>query len=132
MRPACPICMDSSSNKFVSCFNKCSFECCLRCFNKILKLNELDLVEFSCPQCRGVSVKGVDRRFSNFIKNNNKVLRRVNELIEERMRQQSNRLLAVAWNTFRYDNDSERNNEIVMDGLTNEEIANIFWTNISD
>lgn len=131
MRPACPICMDGSSNKMISCFNNCSFECCLQCFNKILKLNELDLVEFSCPQCRGVSVKNADRRFSNFIKNNNKVLRRVNQLIEERMRQQSNRLLSVAWNTFRYDNDSERNNEIVMDGLTNEEIANIFWTNIN-
>lgn len=131
MRPACPICMDGSSNKMISCFSGCSFDCCLQCFNKILKLNELDLVEFSCPQCRRVSVKGVDRRFSNFIKNNNRVLRRVNQLYEDDIRDKNNRLLAVAWNQFRYDNDNQINNQIVMDGLTNDEIANIFWTNIS-
>lgn len=124
MYPACPICMNHS-NKMVSCFSGCSFDCCLQCFNKILKLNEVDLVEYCCPQCRRPSIQSRDRRFDNFIRNNNRVLRRIIVLHSDKIKEQNNRLLSIAWNEFRNDDSSN----IVMDGLTNEELANMSWWN---
>jgi len=70
MYPRCPICFNNT-NKMVSCFSGCTLDCCLSCFCKIIKLNEVDRVQFDCPQCRGSSIQSRDRRFDNFIKNNN-------------------------------------------------------------
>lgn len=119
MQPVCPICIDHS-NKMVMCFSGCSFECCISCFCKILKLNEV--VQFTCPQCRGVSIQARDRRFSNFIRNNTKVLRRIIVLHNDKLTTQNTLLLAYAWEDFRSDN-------IIEDGLTNEELANMTWFN---
>lgn len=124
MYPACPICMNHS-NKMVSCFSGCSFDCCLQCFNKILKLNEVERVQFNCPQCRGTSIQSRDRTFDNFIRNNNRVLRRIIVLHSDKIREQNNRLLSIAWNEFRND----VSNSIVINGLTNEELANMAWWN---
>lgn len=95
----CPICF-SSSGRFVSCFGKCHFECCLTCFTKILKLNSIDCIEYNCPNCRHQSIKNRDRRFTNFINHNNKIQRSIIQLYETKIQEDQQILLSLAWNEF--------------------------------
>lgn len=96
--PECPICFNQS-NRQVTCFSRCSFRCCVNCFANTLKYTHR--VEHTCPQCRGLSVKGTDRRFTNFINNHNQCLRRVNQLYEDHEREQTIRMVTIMWNAYR-------------------------------
>ena len=72
----CNICYNDISYG-VNCFAKCKIVICHNCLLNLLKLN--DSIEYCCPQCRHISIKNKDKRFTKFI--NKKCLEKVVELL---------------------------------------------------
>jgi len=95
----CNICYNDISYG-VQCFGKCNFICCHECFLNLLKLNIVDCVEYSCPQCRITSIKNKDKRFTRIINNNKKFLKKLVQLFEAKLEQTNTRILSTAWNEF--------------------------------
>ena len=95
----CNICYDDISYG-IHCFGKCNFVVCHNCFINLLKLNIVDCVEYCCPMCRFTSIKNKDKRFTRFINNNKKFLKKIVELYENKLEQTNTRTLATAWNEF--------------------------------
>ena len=98
----CPICFVGFKNG-VRCFGSCNMELCLQCFNKILKVNVVDDIEYSCPQCRNTCIKNLDKRFSKFLNNNKKCLKRIVILLEQRLEQKSKNEVDNTWEQFTLD-----------------------------
>lgn len=84
----------------IKCFERCSFIVCHNCFPNLLKLNNLDCVEYSCPMCRNTFVKNRDKRFARFLNNNKKCLKKIVQLYEVKFRQHTARIVATAWDEF--------------------------------
>jgi hypothetical protein len=95
----CNVCYNDCSYG-VNCFAKCSYVICHDCFLNLLNLNIVDCVEYSCPQCRNKSVKNNDKRFTRFINNNKKCLKKIVQLYESKLEQTNTRTLSSAWNEF--------------------------------
>ena len=82
----CDVCYDNKQE--VACFGNCSFNLCVDCFNKLLKLNIVGDIEFCCPQCRITSIKNKDNHFTTFINNNSSSLVTIVELLENKIERQ--------------------------------------------
>jgi len=95
----CVICMEGYKNG-VKCFGSCSLEVCIGCFNKILNINEVQDICMICPQCRHLSVKGLDNKFSKYVSNNKKCLKRIVSLLEDRLDRKSKYVLDISWANF--------------------------------
>lgn len=95
----CMICYNDISYG-IHCFEKCSFVVCHICFLNMIKLNNLDCVEYCCPMCRNTSVKNKDKLFTRFINNNKKILKKIVQLYEIKFRQHTARIVATAWSEF--------------------------------
>ena len=91
----------------INCFEKCNFVICHNCFLNILKLNDLDCVEYCCPQCRHTSIKNNDKRFTRFINNNKKFLKKIVQLYETKFKQHTTQNVSFAWSEF----NRQRNEE---------------------
>lgn len=98
----CSICFDGFKNG-VKCFGSCSLVICIGCFNKILKVNVVDDIEYSCPQCRNTCIKTLDRTFTKFLNNNKKCLKRIVFLLEQRLEQKSKNEVDNTWEQFTLD-----------------------------
>ena len=70
------------------------------CFVKLLKLNISDIIEYNCPQCRHISIKNKDERFTKFVNKNKKCLKRVVQLFEDKLEQTNTRRLSNTWEAF--------------------------------
>jgi hypothetical protein len=79
----CDVCYDNKPE--VACFGNCSFNLCVTCFNKILKMNIVGDIEFCCPQCRITSIKNKDNHFTDFINHNLSTLITVTGLLEKKV-----------------------------------------------
>ena len=84
----------------INCFEKCNFVICHNCFINILKLNVLDYVEYCCPQCRHTSIKNNDKRFTRFINNNKKFLKKIVQLYETKFKIHTTQIVSTAWSEF--------------------------------
>ena len=104
----CNICYNDISYG-IHCFGKCNFIICHTCFLNLLKLNIVDTIEYSCPQCRITSIKNKDKQFTRFINNNKKFLKKINQIYETKLGQINTTVLSTAWNEF-----SRQTNERVM------------------
>jgi len=91
----------------INCFEKCNFVICHNCFINILKLNVLDYVEYCCPQCRHTSIKNQDKRFTRFLNNNKKFLKKIVQLYETKFKQHTTQNVSFAWSEF----NRQRNEE---------------------
>ena len=98
----CSICFDGFKNG-VKCFGSCSLVICIGCFNKILKVNVVDDIEYSCPQCRNTCIKNLDRTFTKFLNNNKKCLKRIVFLLEQNIEQKTRQNVDNTWEQFTLD-----------------------------
>ena len=117
----CSVCFEGYKNG-VRCFGKCSLEICLSCFNKILNINEVQDICMICPQCRHLSVKGLDNKFSKYVSNNKKCLKRIVYLLENHIDNESKRMLENTWEAF-----NTRVNEQIWLHLTPDQLADITY-----
>ena len=117
----CSVCFEGYKNG-VKCFGKCSLEICLSCFNKILNINEVQDICMICPQCRHLSVKGLDNKFSKYVSNNKKCLKRIVFLLENHIDNESKRMLENTWEAF-----NTRVNEQIWLQLTPDQLADITY-----
>ena len=118
----CSVCFNGYKNG-VRCFGSCNMELCLQCFNKILKVNVVDDIEYSCPQCRYTCIKNLDKRFSKFLNNNKKCLKRIVILLEQRLEQKSKQSVDNTWDQFTLNLDEHIHEHLV--NLTPEQLAQI-------
>lgn len=95
----CNICYNDISYG-INCFGKCKFVICHDCFLNLLKLNALDCIEYCCPMCRSTYVKNKDKRFTRYINNNKKVLKKIVQLYEIKFKQHTQRIVATSWEEF--------------------------------
>ena len=98
----CCVCFNGYKNG-VRCFGSCNMELCLQCFNSILKLNVVDDIEYSCPQCRNTCIKNLDRTFTKFLNNNKKCLKRIVFLLEQNIEQKTRQNVDNTWEQFTLD-----------------------------
>ena len=117
----CVICMEGFKNG-VKCFGSCSLVICIGCFNKILNINEVQDICMICPQCRHLSVKGLDNKFSKYVSNNKKCLKRIVFLLEQCIDNESKRMLENTWEAF-----NTRVNEQIWLHLTPDQLADITY-----
>ena len=117
----CVICMEGFKNG-VKCFGSCSLVICIGCFNKILNINEVQDICMICPQCRHLSVKGLDNKFSKYVSNNKKCLKRIVYLLENHIDNESKRMLENTWEAF-----NTRVNEQIWLHLTPDQLADITY-----
>ena len=117
----CSVCFEGYKNG-VRCFGKCSLEICLSCFYKILNINEVQDIYMICPQCRHLSVKGLDNKFSKYVSNNKKCLKRIVFLLEQCIDNESKRMLENTWEAF-----NTRVNEQIWLHLTPDQLADITY-----
>jgi len=115
------VCFEGYKNG-VKCFGSCSLEICLSCFNKILNINEVQDICMICPQCRHLSVKGLDNKFSKYVSNNKKCLKRIVFLLEQCIDNESKRMLENTWEAF-----NTRVNEQIWLHLTPDQLADITY-----
>ena len=115
----CSVCFNGYKNG-VRCFGSCNMELCLQCFNCILKVNVVDDIEYSCPQCRYTCIKNLDKRFSRFLNNNKKCLKRIVILLEQRLEQKSKNEVDHTWQQFNIDLDEHIHEHLV--NLTPEQL----------
>ena len=108
----CSICFDGFKNG-VKCFGSCSLVICIGCFNKILKVNVVDDIEYSCPQCRNTCIKNLDKRFSKFLNNNKKCLKRIVILLEQRLEQKSKNEVDNTWEQFNINLDEHIHEHLI-------------------
>jgi len=95
----CCVCYESYKNG-VRCFGDCKLDLCLTCFNSVLKMNRVDDIEYSCPQCRHTSIKNEDKKFTKFLNNNKSCLKRMVKLLEQRLDQNTKYELDISWANF--------------------------------
>ena len=98
----CCVCFNGYKNG-VRCFGSCNMELCISCFNKILKVNVVDDIEYSCPQCRNTCIKNLDRTFTKFLNNNKKCLKRIVFLLEQNIEQKTRQNVDNTWEQFTLD-----------------------------
>ena len=108
----CSVCFNGYKNG-VRCFGSCNMELCLQCFNKILKVNVVDDIEYSCPQCRYTCIKNLDNKFSKFLNNNKKCLKRIVILLEQRLEQKSKNEVDHTWQQFNIDLDEHIHEHLI-------------------
>ena len=108
----CSICFEGFKNG-VKCFGSCSLLICIGCFNKILKVNVVDDIEYSCPACRTTSIKNLDRTFTKFLNNNKKCLKRIVILLEQRLEQKSKNEVDNTWEQFNIDLDTHIHEHLI-------------------
>lgn len=118
----CCVCFNGYKNG-VRCFGSCNMELCLQCFNSILKVNVVDDIEYSCPQCRNTSIKNLDRNFTKFLYNNKKCLKRIVILLEQRLEQKSKQSVDNTWEQFNIDLDEHIHEHLI--NLSPEQLAEI-------
>ena len=118
----CCVCFNGYKNG-VRCFGSCNMELCLQCFNSILKVNVVDDIEYSCPQCRNTSIKNLDRNFTKFLYNNKKCLKRIVILLEQRLEQKSKNEVDNTWQQFNIDLDEHIHEHLI--NLSPEQLAEI-------
>ena len=118
----CSICFEGFKNG-VKCFGSCSLLICIGCFNKILNINEVQDICMICPQCRHLSVKGLDNKFSKYVSNNKKCLKRIVILLEQRLEQKSKNEVDNTWEQFNIDLDTHIHEHLI--NLTPEQLAEI-------
>ena len=118
----CCVCFNGYKNG-VRCFGSCNMELCLQCFNSILKVNVVDDIEYSCPQCRNTSIKNLDRNFTKFLYNNKKCLKRIVILLEQRLEQKSKQSVDNTWEQFTLDLDEHIHEHLI--NLSTEQLAEI-------
>ena len=118
----CSICFEGFKNG-VKCFGSCSLVICIGCFNKILKVNVVDDIEYSCPACRNTSIKNLDRTFTKFLNNNKKCLKRIVILLEQRLEQKSKNEVDNTWEQFNIDLDTHIHEHLI--NLTPGQLAEI-------
>ena len=118
----CSVCFEGYKNG-VKCFGSCSLVICIGCFNKILKVNVVDDIEYSCPQCRNTSIKNLDRNFTKFLYNNKKCLKRIVILLEQRLEQKSKQSVDNTWEQFTLDLDEHIHEHLI--NLSPEQLAEI-------
>ena len=118
----CCVCFNGYKNG-VKCFGSCSLVICIGCFNKILKVNVVDDIEYSCPQCRNTSIKNLDRDFTKFLNNNKKCLKRIVILLEQRLEQKSKQSVDNTWEQFTLDIDEHIHEHLI--NLSTEQLAEI-------
>jgi hypothetical protein len=118
----CCVCFNGYKNG-VRCFGSCNMELCLQCFNSILKVNVVDDIEYSCPQCRNTSIKNLDRNFTKFLYNNKKCLKRIVVLLEQRLEQKSKQSVDNTWEQFTLDLDEHIHEHLI--NLSTEQLAEI-------
>ena len=116
----CSVCFEGYKNG-VRCFGKCSLEICLSCFNKILNINEVQDICMICPQCRHLSVKGLDNKFSKYVSNNKKCLKRIVFLLEQNIEQKTRQNVDNTWEQFTLDLVDEHIHEHLIN-LTPEQL----------
>jgi len=75
-----------------------------------------------CPQCRHLSVKGLDNKFSKYVSNNKKCLKRIVYLLENHIDNESKRMLENTWEAF-----NTRVNEQIWLHLTPDQLADITY-----
>jgi hypothetical protein len=117
----CSVCFEGYKNG-VRCFGSCSLEVCIGCFNKILNINEVQDICMICPQCRHLSVKNLDNKFSKYVSNNKKCLKRIVYLLENHIDNESKRMLENTWEAF-----NTRVNEQILIHLTPDQLADITY-----
>ena len=115
----CPICFVGFKNG-VRCFGSCNINICLQCFNKILKVNVVQDIEYSCPQCRNTCIKNLDKQFTKFLNNNKKCLKRIVFLLENYIEQKSKNEVDNTWQQFNIDLDEHIHNHLI--NLTPEQL----------
>jgi hypothetical protein len=118
----CCVCFNGYKNG-VRCFGSCNMELCLQCFNSILKVNVVDDIEYSCPQCRYTCIKNLDRNFTKFLYNNKKCLKRIVILLEQRLEQKSKQSVDNTWEQFTLDLDEHIHEHLI--NLSTEQLAEI-------
>ena len=118
----CCVCFNGYKNG-VRCFGSCNMELCLQCFNSILKVNVVDDIEYSCPQCRNTSIKNLDRNFTKFLYNNKKCLKRIVILLEQCLEQKTRQSVDNTW--IQYNNDIEQHIHEHLINLSPEQLAEI-------
>ena len=67
----------------------------------------MDCVEYCCPQCRHTSIKNKDKRFTRFINNNKKFLKKIIQLYETNLKQHTTQVVATAWSDFNRQTNEE-------------------------
>lgn len=102
----CCVCF-SGYKHGVRCFGECNMELCIECFNKIIKLNAVDDIEYCCPQCRHKTIKNLDRNFTKFLNNNKKCLKRIVYLLEAKLDNQSKINMNHTWVQFNANLDED-------------------------
>ena len=117
----CSVCFEGYKNG-VRCFGSCSLEVCIGCFNKISNINEVQDICMICPQCRHLSVKNLDNKFTKFLNNNKKCLKRIVFLLENHIDNESKRMLENTWEAF-----NTRVNEQILIHLTPDQLADITY-----
>ena len=117
----CSVCFEGYKNG-VKCFGSCSLVICIGCFNKILNINEVQDICMICPQCRHLSVKNLDNKFSKYVSNNKKCLKRIVFLLENHIDNESKRMLENTWEAF-----NTRVNEQIWLHLTPDQLADITY-----
>jgi hypothetical protein len=117
----CSVCFEGYKNG-VKCFGSCSLVICIGCFNKILNINEVQDICMICPQCRHLSVKNLDNKFTKFLNNNKKCLKRIVFLLENHIDNESKRMLENTWEAF-----NTRVNEQILIHLTPDQLADITY-----
>ena len=99
------------------------FDCYSTTHNKILNINEVQDICMICPQCRHLSVKGLDNKFSKYVSNNKKCLKRIVILLEQRLEQKSKNEVDNTWEQFNIDLDTHIHEHLI--NLTPGQLAEI-------
>ena len=118
----CSVCFEGYKNG-VKCFGSCSLVICIGCFNKILKVNVVDDIEYSCPACRNTCIKNLDKRFSKFLNNNKKCLKRIVNLLEQSLEQKTRPSVDHQWIQFNHDIEQRIHDRMI--NLTPEELTEL-------
>ena len=91
----CDICYDGRG--VVGCFGGCSLNICLDCFNRLLKINIVGDIEYSCPQCRCISRKNLDTHFTDFVNGSHTTLLKMISLLEDKVETNQVGMLDGQW-----------------------------------
>jgi hypothetical protein len=118
----CCVCFNGYKNG-VRCFGSCNMELCLQCFNSILKVNVVDDIEYCCPQCRNTCIKNVDVKFTKYLNNNKKCLKRIVFLLEQNIEQKTRPSVDHEWIQFNHDIEQRIHDRMI--NLTPEELTEL-------
>ena len=95
----CNICYENKRS-VVRCFHKCSAVVCRCCFKKLIQLNEVNEVSYTCPVFREESIRHNNKKFTLYCNKAPDILKKIVSLLENYIRLEKEHNIGTAWTNF--------------------------------